>query len=117
MTKANRDGYFPYTPATTLLRGLRCLARPAARGGLENVFARHHRLAEACAGGVAAWGLKLCAKEPRWYSDTVSAIVVPPHIDTAPSSSTTPTTATACRLASASARSPAGCSASAIWAR
>jgi len=41
------------------------------------VFARHHRLAEGARLGVAAWGLKLCAKEPKWHSDTVTAICVP----------------------------------------
>jgi alanine-glyoxylate transaminase/serine-glyoxylate transaminase/serine-pyruvate transaminase len=46
--------------------------------GLENVFARHHRLAEGTRAAVKAWGLSLCAKESRWYSDTVSAILVPP---------------------------------------
>jgi alanine-glyoxylate transaminase / serine-glyoxylate transaminase / serine-pyruvate transaminase len=45
------------------------------------VFARHHRLAEAVRRGVAAWGLKLCAKQPKWHSDTVSAILAPPQID------------------------------------
>ena len=51
--------------------------------GLENVFARHHRLAEGVRKAVAAWGLKLCAKEPKWHSDTVSAIVVPEGVDSA----------------------------------
>jgi alanine-glyoxylate transaminase / serine-glyoxylate transaminase / serine-pyruvate transaminase len=77
MTRTNKDGYFPYTPATTLLRGLRASVDSLLDEGLENVFARHHRLAEAVRRGVAAWGLSLCAKEPRWYSDTVSAVVVP----------------------------------------
>ncbi|MCG8445269.1 MAG: serine--glyoxylate aminotransferase, partial [Hyphomicrobiales bacterium] len=49
--------------------------------GLENVFARHHRLAEGVRRGVHAWGLRLCAKEPSWWSDTVSAIVVPEDVD------------------------------------
>ena len=81
MGAANQSGYFPYTPATTLLRGLRCSVDLLLEEGLDNVFARHHRLAEAVRRGVAAWGLKLCAKQPRWYSDTVSAILVPPQID------------------------------------
>jgi len=42
------------------------------------VFARHHRLAGGARAAVRAWGLKLCAKEPKWHSDTVSAIMVPP---------------------------------------
>jgi alanine-glyoxylate transaminase/serine-glyoxylate transaminase/serine-pyruvate transaminase len=81
MARANKDGYFPYTPATTLLRGLRTSVDLLLEEGLDNVFARHHRLAEAVRRGVAAWGLKLCAKQPKWYSDTVSAIVVPSHVD------------------------------------
>jgi alanine-glyoxylate transaminase / serine-glyoxylate transaminase / serine-pyruvate transaminase len=77
MIRANRDGYFPYTPATTLLRGLRVSLDMLLAEGLDNVFARHHRLAEAVRAAVAAWGLTLCAKEPKWQSDTVSAICVP----------------------------------------
>ncbi len=77
MIKTNKDGYFPYTPATTLLLGLRASLDMLFAEGLENVFARHHRLAEAVRRGVAAWGLTLCAKEPKWYSDTVSAVCVP----------------------------------------
>jgi len=45
--------------------------------GLENVFARHHRLAKSVRLAVEAWGLLLCAKAPKWHSDTVSAICVP----------------------------------------
>src|SRR5581483_5225650 len=45
--------------------------------GLDAVYARHHRLAEGCRRAVAAWGLKVCAKEPRWNSDTVTAVMVP----------------------------------------
>jgi len=81
MIKLNADGYFPYTPATTLLHGLRASIDMLLDEGLDNVFARHHRLAEAVRRGVTAWGLKLCAKEPKWESDTVSAIVVPEDID------------------------------------
>jgi len=51
--------------------------------GLDNVFARHNRLAEGVRKAVAGWGLKLCAKEPKWHSDTVSAILVPEGIDSA----------------------------------
>src|SRR3954453_4275821 len=81
MSRTNRDGYFPYTPATTLLRGLRSSLDLLFEEGLDQVHARHHRLAEAVRRGVAAWGLELCARHPRWYSDTVSAILVPPQID------------------------------------
>ncbi|WP_068116025.1 aminotransferase class V-fold PLP-dependent enzyme [Tropicimonas marinistellae] len=77
MVKTNKDGYFPYTPATTLLRGLRASLDMLLGEGLENVWARHTRLATGCRAGIAAWGLELCAKGPQWHSDTVSAIVVP----------------------------------------
>ncbi len=77
MSKMNKDGYFPYTPPTTLLRGLRASIDLLLEEGLENVFARHYRLAEGVRRGIKAWGLDLCAKEPKWYSDTVSAIYVP----------------------------------------
>jgi alanine-glyoxylate transaminase / serine-glyoxylate transaminase / serine-pyruvate transaminase len=83
MIKTNDLGYFPYTPATQLLRGLRCSLDMIQEEGLENVFARHHRMAEAVRRGVAAWGLKLCAKEPKWQSNTVSAILVPEGFDSA----------------------------------
>jgi alanine-glyoxylate transaminase/serine-glyoxylate transaminase/serine-pyruvate transaminase len=77
MIRTNKDGFFPYTPATTLLRGLRASVDMLLAEGLDNVFARHHRLAEGARKGVAAWGLELCAKEPKWHSDTVTAICVP----------------------------------------
>jgi alanine-glyoxylate transaminase/serine-glyoxylate transaminase/serine-pyruvate transaminase len=78
MVKANATGYFPYTPSIPMLYGLREALVMLLEEGLENVFARHHRLAEGCRRAVAAWGLTLCAKAPKWYSDTVSAIMVPP---------------------------------------
>jgi alanine-glyoxylate transaminase/serine-glyoxylate transaminase/serine-pyruvate transaminase len=76
--KANAIGYFPYTPAVTLLHGLREALDIIDEEGLENVFARHRHLAGGTRAAVKAWGLKLCAKEPKWQSDTVSAIMVPP---------------------------------------
>ena len=75
--KANPSGYFPYTPALPLLYGLRESLAILQEEGLENVFARHHHLAEGARAAVKAWGLKLCAKEPKWHSDTVTAIMVP----------------------------------------
>ena len=77
MLAPNATGFFPYTPATTLLRGLRASVDMLLAEGLDNVFARHRRLADGARYGVAAWGLKLCAKEPKWHSDTVTAICVP----------------------------------------
>jgi alanine-glyoxylate transaminase/serine-glyoxylate transaminase/serine-pyruvate transaminase len=78
MIKANATGYFPYTPSVPMLYGLRESLAMLLEEGLENVFARHHRLAEGARAAVKGWGLSLCAKESRWYSDTVSAILVPP---------------------------------------
>ncbi|MBX9827160.1 MAG: aminotransferase class V-fold PLP-dependent enzyme [Xanthobacteraceae bacterium] len=77
MIRTNKDGYFPYTPATTLMRGLRASLDMLFAEGLDNVFARHHRVAESARLAVSAWGLTLCAKEPKWHSDTVTAICVP----------------------------------------
>lgn len=77
MLKTNAQGYFPYTPAVTLLRGLRASVDMLLDEGLDNVFARHHRLASGVRAAVAAWGLRNCAKGPQWHSDTVTAILVP----------------------------------------
>lgn len=75
--KANATGYFPYTPALILLHGLREALAMLEEEGLDHVFARHHRLASGTRAAVRAWGLRLCAKESKWQSDTVSAIMVP----------------------------------------
>ncbi|MDI3468403.1 MAG: Serine--glyoxylate aminotransferase [Pseudolabrys sp.] len=80
MMKSNAQGYFPYTPAATLLRGLRASVDMLLEEGLPNVFARHHRLAGAVRAAVHAWGLTCCAAAPQWYSDTVTAVVVPKGI-------------------------------------
>lgn len=77
MIVSNESGYFPYTPPMTLLRGLRASLDRIFEEGLENIFIRHHFLAEGVRKAVFAWGLELCAKKPEWYSDTVTAIVVP----------------------------------------
>jgi alanine-glyoxylate transaminase/serine-glyoxylate transaminase/serine-pyruvate transaminase len=76
MLKSNAQGYFPYTPAATLLRGLRASVDMLLEEGLPNVFARHHRLAGAVRAAVEAWGLRNCAQAPQWFSDTVTAVVV-----------------------------------------
>lgn len=77
MVKTNATGYFPYTPPMTLLRGLRASLDRIFAEGLENIFVRHTFLAEGVRKAVFAWNLELCAKSPEWYSDTVTAIVVP----------------------------------------
>jgi alanine-glyoxylate transaminase/serine-glyoxylate transaminase/serine-pyruvate transaminase len=81
MRKANPTGYFPYTPSLPMLYGLRESIDMLLEEGLENVFARHHRLAEGTRQAVKAWGLELCARAPKWHSDTVTAIMVPPGIN------------------------------------
>jgi alanine-glyoxylate transaminase/serine-glyoxylate transaminase/serine-pyruvate transaminase len=83
MLTANASGYFPYTPSIPLLYGLRESLALIFEEGLEAIFARHHRLAEGVRAAVRAWGLKLCAKAPHWYSDTVSAILVPEGVNAA----------------------------------
>jgi alanine-glyoxylate transaminase/serine-glyoxylate transaminase/serine-pyruvate transaminase len=77
----NALGYFPYTPSISMLHGLRESVTMLLEEGLDNVFARHHRLAEGVRAAVKAWGLELCARAPKTYSDTVSAIMVPPHVN------------------------------------
>lgn len=82
MIKANATGYFPYTPALPLLYGLRESLTIINEEGLENIFWRHNYLASGVRAAILeGWGLKLCAKAPQWYSDTVSAIVVPEGIN------------------------------------
>ncbi|NOX74839.1 MAG: aminotransferase class V-fold PLP-dependent enzyme [Alphaproteobacteria bacterium] len=76
-----RAGYannaYPYTPAVGLLNGLKLATEMLLDEGLENVFARHHRIASGIRAAIEAWGLKLCAQSPELYSDSVSAIVTP----------------------------------------
>ncbi|OUR71678.1 serine--glyoxylate aminotransferase, partial [Marinomonas sp. 42_23_T18] len=81
MMAANNNGGFPYTPPLQLIYGLRESLEMLLEEGLENVFARHHRMAEGVRQAVAAWGLKLCANSPDLYSDSVSAIYVPEGFD------------------------------------
>ncbi len=81
MAKANESGYFPYTPALPMLYALRESLAMLFEEKLEHVIQRHHVLATGVRAAVAAWGLKLCAKGPQWYSDTVSAIMVPDGIN------------------------------------
>jgi alanine-glyoxylate transaminase/serine-glyoxylate transaminase/serine-pyruvate transaminase len=78
MVQANASGYFPYTPSLPMLYGLRESLAMLAEEGLENVFKRHTYLASGMRAAVfEGWKLKLCATAPKWYSDTVSAIMVP----------------------------------------
>ena len=79
--KTNDLGYFPYTPPMNLLRGLREAVNILMEEGLENVFVRHNRMANAVRAAVSAWGMSPIAKEERWYSDTVTAVKVPEGFD------------------------------------
>jgi alanine-glyoxylate transaminase/serine-glyoxylate transaminase/serine-pyruvate transaminase len=83
MMRTNKEGFFPYTPPLHMLRALRAATNLLLEEGLENVFARHYRLAEGVRRAVSAWGLKLCARDPKWHSDTVSAILLPEGYDSA----------------------------------
>jgi len=82
MIRLNDTGYFPYTPPTPLLRGLRVSLDMLLEAGMETVWDRHHRLAEGVRAAVAEWpGCRLVADGPEWHSDTVSAIYTPEGID------------------------------------
>jgi alanine-glyoxylate transaminase/serine-glyoxylate transaminase/serine-pyruvate transaminase len=77
MLKDNASGFFPYTPATNLLYGLREAAAMLMEEGLQAVFARHRRHAEATRRAVKAWGLELLALNPDEYSSSLTAVIVP----------------------------------------
>ncbi len=82
MISANSSGYFPFTPSLPMLYGLRESLDIIFEEGLEDVFTRHHYLAEGVRAAVTeGWGLSLCAKDPKWYSDTVSAVMIPDGIN------------------------------------
>lgn len=77
MEKGYAANAFPYTPPVGLMNGLKCAIEMIEAEGLENVFARHTRIATGVRHAVDAWGLKLCANAPGLYSDSVSAIRTP----------------------------------------
>jgi alanine-glyoxylate transaminase/serine-glyoxylate transaminase/serine-pyruvate transaminase len=77
MLASNRSGYFPYTPATNLLYGLREALAMLREEGLENVFARHDRHAEATRRAVRAWGLEVLCAVPEEYSSSLTAVMTP----------------------------------------
>ncbi|EME32753.1 serine--glyoxylate transaminase [Galdieria sulphuraria] len=77
----NDVGYFPYTPSIPLLYGLKESLAMLMEEGLESVYVRHRRLAHGVRRAVEAWGLKTCCKNPKEYSDTVTAVVVPEGFD------------------------------------
>jgi alanine-glyoxylate transaminase / serine-glyoxylate transaminase / serine-pyruvate transaminase len=77
MLSSNAAGFFPYTPATNLLQGLHVALAMLREEGLENVFARHDRHAEATRRAVRAWGLEVLCADPAEYSSSLTAILVP----------------------------------------
>jgi alanine-glyoxylate transaminase/serine-glyoxylate transaminase/serine-pyruvate transaminase len=77
MLNANKNGYFPYTPATNMLQGLVVAIDMLHEEGLENVFARHDRLAEATRRAVRAWGLEILCRDAKYYSPTITAVLLP----------------------------------------
>ncbi len=77
MIAANKNGYFPYTPATNLLYGLREALAMLREEGLQRVFARHARHAEATRRAVRAWGLEILCANPEEYSNTLTAVMMP----------------------------------------
>ncbi|MEW6769738.1 MAG: L-aspartate--glyoxylate aminotransferase BhcA [Pseudomonadota bacterium] len=77
MARSYANGNYPYTPAVGLLNALKLSTELLLSEGLENVFARHHRIASGIRAAVKAWGLELCARSEDQYSDTVSAIRTP----------------------------------------
>ena len=82
MLAANQNGFFPYTPATNLLYGLReALKMLVEEEGLEQVFARHQRHAEATRRAVQAWGLEVLALDPREYSASLTTVLLPAGYD------------------------------------
>lgn len=77
MIERNREGYFPYTPSTNLLFGLREALSMLREEGLENVFRRHARHGEAARRAVRAWGLELQGLDPGEHSDVLTAVRLP----------------------------------------
>ncbi|WP_164919729.1 pyridoxal-phosphate-dependent aminotransferase family protein [Hansschlegelia zhihuaiae] len=81
MLKPNAQGFFPYTPATNLLFGLKEAIDILLEEGLDQVFARHKRLAAATRAAVEAWGLEVLCKNPAEYSPVLTAVLMPPSHD------------------------------------
>ena len=77
MINDNKSGFFPYTPSTNLLYGLRESLSMLFEEGLENVFARHLRLAEATRRAVKTWGLEILCMTPEEYSNSLTAVLMP----------------------------------------
>jgi alanine-glyoxylate transaminase / serine-glyoxylate transaminase / serine-pyruvate transaminase len=81
MLKPNASGFFPYTPATTLIYGLREAITMLLEEGLDQVFARHLRLGAATRAAVRGWGLEVLCLDPAEYSPVLTAVLMPPGHD------------------------------------
>jgi alanine-glyoxylate transaminase/serine-glyoxylate transaminase/serine-pyruvate transaminase len=81
MLKPNASGFFPYTPATTLIYGLREAIAMLLEEGLDQVFARHQRLGAATRAAVRGWGLEVLCLDPTEYSPVLTAVLMPPGHD------------------------------------
>jgi len=79
--EANTNGYWPYTPNTNLLYGLSEALDMILEEGLDNVFARHQRLAEATRRAVRAWGLEIQCLDPEVYSPVLTGVLMPEGVD------------------------------------
>jgi alanine-glyoxylate transaminase/serine-glyoxylate transaminase/serine-pyruvate transaminase len=77
MLAMNKIGFFPYTPATQMLHGLSEAIEMLHEEGLDNVFARHDRMAEATRRAVKTWGLENICRDPKYYSPTLTAVLLP----------------------------------------
>ncbi len=77
MLTMNKVGFFPYTPATNMIQGLAVAIDMLHEEGLDNVFARHHRLAEGTRRAVKHWGLDTICADPKYYSPTLTAVLMP----------------------------------------
>ena len=77
MIAMNKTGFFPYTPATQILHGLAVAIEMLHEEGLDNLFARHHRMAEATRRAAKAWGLDIVCRDPKYYSPSLTAILLP----------------------------------------
>jgi alanine-glyoxylate transaminase / serine-glyoxylate transaminase / serine-pyruvate transaminase len=77
----NKQGYWPYTPNTNLLYGLSEALDMILGEGLDNVFARHQRLAAACRAAVNAWGLEIQCADPAVYSPVLTGVMTPEGVD------------------------------------
>ncbi|MGG1945535.1 aminotransferase class V-fold PLP-dependent enzyme [Trinickia sp. NRRL B-1857] len=81
IVEMNKHGYWPYTPSTNLLYGLAEAIEMILAEGLDNVFARHQRLAGACRAAVTAWGLEIQCADPAVYSPVLTGVVMPEGVD------------------------------------